>query len=118
MTEFTDQAVYFVLEHDPRGDDRVVMLFEDDPDTLAGAIEYCIQLTEGNSRICTGRFHASSPGDEYLDTGDWYLQKCHGVGVSHGLTLGADIEPTDAEAEAWVQRLTDHEPATDSYRGP
>jgi hypothetical protein len=106
MTEFTDQAVYFVLEHDPRGDDRVVLLFEDDPDTLTTVIEYCLRLASGDSQICTGRFHAATPGDEYLEVGDWYLQKCHGVAVSQDLSTAGGGE------SAWSSS------GTSSYRGP
>jgi hypothetical protein len=96
MTEFTDQAVYFVLEHAACRPDPVVLLFEDDPETLAGTIEYCIQLAESESRICTGEFHAAEPDDEFLEVGDWYLRKCHGVGVSHGLETGPDVAPPPA----------------------
>ena len=87
---FIDHVVYAVYEHRVNGDDSLVMIFEDDADTLGDFIDYADRLASGDSRILTGEFHAAKPDDDYLEPGDWYLMKQHGVGISHGLLYGGD----------------------------
>ena len=85
-TEMTDQPVYAVYEY-TGGGRRLRMVFEDDAETLREAIDYLTGWVEsdGDSDGAPREFHAANPGEAYLDRGDWYLTKEHGVGVSQGL---------------------------------
>ena len=89
----TDQDVYAIHQYRSGGQDRLVMIFEDDAETLRAAIRHATRLVESDSASEYGprEFHAASPGERYLDEGDWYLRKHHGVGISHALDLDDDF---------------------------
>jgi len=62
------------------------MVIEDDEDALKELIDYCDVLANDPTTVGPdGEFHAAKPHDDYLNTGDWYLTKSHGVSVSHRL---------------------------------
>lgn len=82
---FTDTDIYVVREHNERGQDGIEMVFEDDAETLRQVIGYATGLSDSDSTILTGEFHAANPGFPHIEHGDWYLEKRHGVGISHGL---------------------------------
>ena len=92
-TEITDQPVYAIHRYNSSGGSTLVMVFEDDAETLRAAIQYATRLVENNGESEYGprEFHAASPGEAYLNDGDWYLTKHHGVGISHGLVPDAEF---------------------------
>jgi len=84
MTELTDQAVYIWYEHRRSGPSPQI-IHEDDADTLRECIDWLIMTSRGDSQIVTGEVHVAKPHDKYLEPGDYYLRKHHGVSISHGL---------------------------------